>query len=479
MATPPESSPPIPKNTLLENNSPINSEVVSSLGRTSPPEERLAAGKALRKQVPRSAHSQWLPRSDRPDPVLLLEQSDYGRLPNLLPLRYERMAKSPFAFMRGAAMIMAQDLATTPATGLEVQAMGDCHLLNFGAFATPERNLIFDINDADETLPAPWEWDIKRLAVSVLVAGQDIRLSDRDSGAAILATVRSYRQHMEEFAGMTALQVWYSRLTVERIIELSDRPNPKGTQLFEAPKVVYHQASSILPEMTKLVNGQPRIVDKPPLVYHLEDDRTLLEIEQALPQYRASLRDDVRVLFDRYHLVDLAMKVVGVGSVGTRCAVALFMAGEADPLFLQIKEARRSVLEPYSKPSVYDRHGQRIVTGQRIIQAASDIFLGWMQGHDGHDFYGRQLRDMKSSVNLDTLTARSFLEYGEFCGWALARAHARSGDAAQISGYLGQGDVFEMAIAQFAAAYAIQNQQDYEALLDAIEAGRIPTTAGS
>lgn len=473
MTLPPDLFPPAPEN---------DSEIVSNLGTIPQQAQRLAAGKALRKQVPRPVHSQW-PKSDRDsvgspyrlDPITLLEQSNQGRLTDLLPLRYARMAKSPFAFLRGAALIMANDLATTPSTGLWVQAVGDCHLLNFGAFATPERNLIFDVNDFDETLPAPWEWDVKRLAVSVFVAGQDIKLDDRESGAAVLATVRSYRQHMAELAGMTALNAWYSRLTVQRIMELSNSLGLEKRQLFDAPKVSYHAASSILPEMTQLVNGQPRIVDKPPLVYHLDGDRTLLEMQEALPQYRASLREDVRVLFDRYHLVDIAMKVVGVGSVGTRCAVALFMAGEQDALFLQIKEARRSILEPYTKPSIYDHQGQRIVTGQRLTQAASDIFLGWMQSDGGHDFHVRQLRDLKSSVDLDELPAAIFLEYGEFCGWALARAHARSGDAAQISGYLGQGDSFERAIAQFAAAYAGQNQQDYQALLEAIESGRIKT----
>lgn len=446
-----------------------NSEAVPTSKLASQKLQRLAAGQALRKQVPRSTHSQWSPGSDR-HPLKLLEQSNQGRLKNLLPLRYERMAKSPFAFLRGAALIMAHDLATTPSTGLEIQAVGDCHLLNFGAFATPERNLIFDVNDFDETLPAPWEWDVKRLAVSVVVAGQDIKLSDRESTLAVLATVASYRRQMAELAEMTALNAWYSRLTVERILELSSSsPNLKKKQLFPTPKVSYHAASSILPEMTHLVDGQPRIMDKPPLVYHLDGDNALLEMQQALPQYRESLREDVRVLFDRYELVDLAMKVVGVGSVGTRCAVALFMAGEEDALFLQIKEARRSILEPYTKPSRYDRQGQRIVTGQRITQAASDIFLGWMQGEAGHDFYVRQLRDMKSSVDLDELTGASFLEYGEFCGWALARAHARSGDAAQISGYLGQRDIFDQAIAEFATAYALQNQQDHQTLVKAME----------
>ncbi len=463
MILPPESVPSV---------SVPKAETISRSTSGLPKSQRMAAGKALRKQVPRSVHSQWQPGSDR-DPLSLLEQSNQGRLTNLLPLRYERMAKSPFAFLRGAALIMAQDVATTPTTGLRVQAVGDCHLLNFGAFATPERNLIFDVNDFDETLPAPWEWDVKRLAVSVLVAGQDIRLSDRESAAAVLATVQSYRRHMAELAEMTALNAWYTKLTVERILELSADSRAKKQRLFNTPKVSHHAASSILPEMTRVVNGQPRILDKPPLVYHVDGDRTLAEMQQALPQYRASLREDVRVLFDRYELVDLAMKVVGVGSVGTRCAVALFMAGEEDALFLQIKEARRSVLEPYTKPSVYDRQGRRIVTGQRITQAASDIFLGWMQSEGGHDFYVRQLRDMKSSVDLDDLDGTRFLEYVEFCGWALARAHARAGDAAQISGYLGQGDGFDQAIAKFAAAYAIQNQQDHQALLAAIKSGRI------
>jgi uncharacterized protein (DUF2252 family) len=381
------------------------------------------------------------------------------------------MVKSPFAFLRGAAMIMAYDLATTPTTGLGVQAAGDCHLMNFGAFATPERNLIFDLNDFDETLPAPWEWDVKRLAVSVFVAGQDISLTDQACQEAVLKVVGSYRQRMMEFAPSTALQVWYTKLTVQRLMELSE--SQKLRPYLGPKRVDHHAASSILPEMTKQVNGLPRIVDKPPLVTHEDSNNTLGEMREALPQYRASLRDDVQVLFDRYQLVDLAMKVVGVGSVGTRSAIALFMAGENDPLFLQIKEARRSVLEPYTKASIYDYQGQRVVTGQRITQAASDMFLGWMRGAAGHDYYVRQLRDMKSSVDLDTMTAASFQEYSEFCGWALARAHARSGDAAQIAGYLGRGDSFDRAIVQFATAYAKQNQQDHQALVKAVASGRI------
>lgn len=437
----------------------------------SPPEERSNLGKALRKTIPRSSHGQWHLPSNRPEVVSLLEQSNQGRLENLLPLRYGRMVKSPFAFLRGAAMIMAHDLATTPTTGLGVEAAGDCHLLNFGAFATPERNLIFDLNDFDETLPAPWEWDVKRLAVSVFVAGQDIRLTDQECQEAVLRVVGSYRQHMMEFAHRTALQVWYTKITVQRLMELSE--SQKLRTNLGPKRVDHHAASSILPEMTKQVNGLPRIVDKPPLVTHEDNNNTLGEMREALPQYRASLRDDVQVLFDRYHLVDLAMKVVGVGSVGTRSAIALFMAGEDDPLFLQIKEARRSVLEPYTKPSIYHYQGQRVVTGQRITQAASDIFLGWMRGAAGHDFYVRQLRDMKSSVDLDAMTAASFQEYSEFCGWALARAHARSGDAARIAGYLGKGDSFDRAIGQFAIAYALQNEQDHQALVKAVASGRI------
>jgi len=434
--------------------------------------KKLALGKALRKATPRSSHGSWQPALDRPDPIEVLELSNQGRLTNLLPIRYGRMAKSPFAFLRGSALLMAQDLATTPTTGLGVQGVGDCHLLNFGAFATPERNLIFDLNDFDETLPAPWEWDVKRLGASVLVAGQEIQCSEQECRSAVMATVRSYRQRLAEFATMTALQVWYSQLTVARIMELSSTENKKP--LLKNKPVNHHAASALLPKITQMVDGQPRIIDNPPLVYHLEEhDPTLVEMQAALSQYRSSLRDDVRVLFDRYQLVDMAIKVVGVGSVGTRCAIALFMAGDQDPLFLQIKEARRSVFEPYARKSIYEYQGRRVVTGQRLLQAASDIFLGWMQSEAGHHFYVRQLRDMKSSVDLDTLTPASFQEYGEFCGWALARAHARSGDAAQIAGYLGQSETFETAIADFATVYAQQNNQDYQALVQAIKSGKV------
>ncbi|NJL88527.1 MAG: DUF2252 domain-containing protein [Coleofasciculaceae cyanobacterium SM2_1_6] len=432
--------------------------------------EKLALGKALRKATPRSSHGQWQPAADRPDPIELLERSNQGRLTNLLPIRYSRMAKSPFAFLRGSALLMAQDLATTPTTGLAVQGVGDCHLLNFGAFATPERNLIFDLNDFDETLPAPWEWDVKRLGASVLVAGQEMGFRERKCRSAVVATVRSYRRRLAEFAEMTALQVWYSRLTVEKIMELSQNKKP----LLKNKPVNHHAASALLPKITQMVDGQPQIIDDSPLVYHPEaHDQTLEEMQAALPQYRSSLRDDVRVLFDRYQLVDIAFKVVGVGSVGTRCAIALLMAGDQDPLFLQIKEARRSVFEPYTRKSIYESQGQRVVTGQRLLQAASDIFLGWMQSEAGHHFYVRQLQDMKSSVDLDDLTPAGFQEYGEFCGWALARAHARSGDAAQIAGYLGQSETFETAIADFATAYAQQNNQDYQALVQAIKSGKV------
>jgi uncharacterized protein (DUF2252 family) len=438
------------------------------------PIDRQAAGKALRDNVPRSTHADWNPSNSRPDAIALLEASNAGRLPNLIPIRYGRMLKSPFTFLRGSAIVMASDLATTPTTGIKVQACGDCHLLNFGGYATPERNLVFDVNDFDETLPAPWEWDIKRLAASIVVAGRYIKVSEKNCFEAARAATCYYREHISNYATMSPLNVWYSRIDAEVLRDLARDTDhyPRIDQHIE--KAFTRTSAHALPKLTEVVQGRRQIIDKPPLMYHLRaDDLLEEEVESVFLQYRSSLRDDLHVLLDRYQLVDIAIKVVGVGSVGTRCVVALLMASDNEPLFLQMKEARASVLEPYIGKSIYSNHGQRVVAGQRLMQAASDMFLGWCKSNQGHDFYVRQLRDMKVGVNIEDLSTDEFRGYSALCGWALARSHARSGDPAMISGYLGKSDTFDLAIANFAVAYANQTERDHQALVAAVKSGQI------
>lgn len=436
--------------------------------------EKYSAGKALRGLVPRSSHAQWSIPNERCHPIDLLEASNRGRLSNLIPIRYGRMLKSPFAFLRGAAMIMAADLATTPTTKIQVQVCGDCHLLNFGGYATPERNLVFDVNDFDETLPGPFEWDIKRLATSVVVAGSHIKISANKCFEAALAAVRSYREHINKYAQMGALEVWYSRIDTDALREFAHYPEHKARIDQYIEKALTRTSARALPKLTEINNHEWRIVDNPPLIYHLRPHDLLEEeVKSTYQLYRQTLRDDLHVLFDRYRLVDIAMKVVGVGSVGTRCAIALLMTADDEPLFLQIKEARPSVLEPYLGKSIYENNGQRVVTGQRIMQAASDMFLGWTKSESGHDFYIRQLRDMKIGVNIEDFSTSELTGYAALCGWALARAHARSGDSAMIAGYLGKSDTFDLAIADFAVAYAKQNESDYQALVNAVKSGQI------
>ena len=435
---------------------------------------RLAAGKALRDTVPRSSHREWQPPSQRSDPLAVLAASNQGRLPELLPLRYGRMLTSPFAFLRGAASIMAADLAHTPSTKLSVQACGDCHLANFGAYGTPERQLVFDVNDFDETLPAPWEWDLKRLATSVVVAGRSRHWSDQTNREAALVVVRAYREHMQAYAAMTFLAVWSAQIGVESLLHCL--PSPKAQKSLQAE---LHKAQHLTPvlalaKLTTVTDGQRRFVDNPPLVFHPSpDDPLAAELLAVFQQYRHTLRDDWRVLLEHYHVVDTAIKVVGVGSVGTRCGVALLVAGYNDPLFLQIKEARPSVLAPYVGPSIYEHQGHRVVSGQHLMQAASDSFLGWARSDSGRDYYVRQLRDLKASVVLEGMTAPDLSGYAALCGWALARAHARAGDRLMISGYLGQKDTVDQAIATFALAYADQTEQDYQQLVAAVKAGQI------
>jgi uncharacterized protein (DUF2252 family) len=442
-------------------------------------EERMAAGKALRERVARRSHARWQRPPNRPDPIELLKKADRGRLPNLLPIRYGRMRQSPFAFYRGAAALMAADLAGTPATGLRVQACGDCHVNNFGGFGSPERRLVFDITDFDETLPAPWEWDVKRLAASIVLAGRQRGERERHCVDTARLAVRSYRTRMREYARMRVLDAWYSHLDAEIFIDQarSDAARRRWEQIENKAKL--ETAEHVFLKLTDIKDGRLRITDHRPLVYHPRDySKRAKKVKEIFHRYRQTLSGDRRVILDRYQIVDVARKVVGVGSVGTRCAVILLMAGENDPLFLQFKEALPSVLEPYAGKSRYSNHGERVVTGQRMLQSASDVLLGWTRDDEGRDYYFRQLRDMKMTIELEDLPKEDWIEYVDICGWALARAHARTGDAARIAGYLGKSDVFDAAIEKFAIAYADQTERDHAALAKAIQAGRLPASKG-
>ena len=456
-----------------------NAETVnhSELSKTRPTrEERKAAGKALRNKCARRMHATWKPHAERRDPVDLLVESASDRMPQLLPIRYGRMMQSPFAFYRGAAAIMAADLAHTPVTGITVQACGDCHLLNFGGFATPERNVVFDINDFDETLPAPWEWDVKRLATSCVIAGQHNGYNKAEAREMALRCVEGYREHIRNFAQMSVMERWYAHFTADDIRDAID--SKKWRKEVEA-RFAKAAARTVLeddfPELASIEGGTPRIKDNPPLIFH-ETIRGAEEYAQAVHvafgKYRETLSDDRRELLDRFEFKDIAYKVVGVGSVGTYCAILLMMAASDDALFLQVKEARESVLERYAGKSPYANRGQRVVAGQRLMQSASDIFLGWTEESRRH-YYVRQLRDVKMKPLVDGMTVFRLGRYSEWCGWALARAHAKAGDPAMISGYLGSNASFDKAVATFALAYAEQNERDFKALLEAIRDGRI------
>ena len=438
-----------------------------------PRAERLAAGKALRDSVPRASHAEWKPPAKRRDPIDILEASNKGRVPELVPIRYGRMLASPFTFLRGSAGLMAYDLATTPSTGVRVQACGDCHLLNFGLFATPERNLVFDINDFDETLPAPWEWDLKRLAVSFAVAARDNKLSDADARDAAETCARAYREALRGYSRMSPLEVWYAHLDIETLIATAPDEQARKFRRDFATKARQRVIENLYPKIVGEVAGKSRLVDQPPVLFHVTDPEAEELMREGLAAYRESLPDERRVLFDRYRLEDSAAKVVGIGSVGTRCLVALFFDKENHPLILQIKEAVASVLAPYAGKSCYDNQGQRVVVGQRLMQSSSDIFLGWARGRHGRDFFVRQLRDMKFSVPVAGFKAVHLKRYAAICGGVLARAHAKSGDASTISGYLGKSARFDQALGAFALAYADQNAQDHAALVKAVSTGRV------
>ncbi len=460
-----------------------------------PPAERAAIGRSLRSATPRSSHATWDPPADRGDPVALLEEQAKGRVAQLVPIRYGRMSASPFAFYRGAAYVMAADLAATPRTGLQVQLCGDAHLSNFGGFASAERELLFDLNDFDETLPGPWEWDVKRLAASVVVAGRQNGFPARTRIRTVVQAIAEYRQAMTRFAAMKTLDVWYARASVSDLQQLL-RVQGTGGQIKRLDRTVTRgRRKDSVRAFAKLAvtgKGEARIRADPPLIVPIDDllpDAGARRLERAarklVDSYRASLAGDRRRLLERYRYADLARKVVGVGSVGTSCWVILLLGRDSgDPLFLQAKEATRSVLESFTRSSEFESHGQRVVEGQRLMQASSDIFLGWL--HESHslddrrprDFYVRQLWDAKTSADVGAMRPADMTLYARLCAWTLARAHARTGDASSIAGYLGSSDAFDQAISSFAEAYAEQNERDHAALLDAIASGRVKAQTG-
>ncbi len=439
--------------------------------------ERKEQGKFLRNSVPRQDHRIWLAPADRKDPVDALEESNRGRITDLIPLRYGRMLKSPFTFFRGSAGLMAMDLANTPTSGLQVQLCGDCHLLNFGGYATPERNIIVDINDFDETLAGPWEWDLRRLATSFVLACRVNGFAPDVCRDAAETVARAYRKSMREFSEMTALDVWYSKMDLDTFIGGMQDKETRDDAIAAVKRAKIKSArENLFPKLTVEKNGHPVFRDNPPLIYHTDDQRELeyqSMAKKVIEDYKGTLNEARRVLLDRYTVMDVAMKIVGIGSVGTYCAVVLLMADDNDSLIMQVKEARRSVLEPYLVKSQHDNQGQRVVEGQRVMQSHSDIFLGWGRGPKGRDFFFRQLKDMKMSPTPEVWTPARALEVAKSFGWVLARAHARSGDSAGIGGYLGSKDVFDKAMADFAVAYADQCELDHKALVAAVKSGRV------
>ncbi|OAI41350.1 hypothetical protein AYO40_03270 [Planctomycetaceae bacterium SCGC AG-212-D15] len=440
-------------------------------------DELYAIGKSLRDKLPRESHAAWKPVAERPDPLVLMEESNKGRMPQLIPIRHGRMLRSPFTFYRGAALNMAADLAGTPASGIRVQACGDCHLANFGAFATPERRVIFDINDLDETLPAPWEWDVKRLAASFVLACRDNGIREDIGRDAVRNCVRSYREHMAEYSDMPVLDVWYASIDAEDLIPtIQDEDARKRVQKRLAKARERSVREHEFPELATTVGIAPMIKENPPLIFHWREkghEEFTANVQRAFARYRDTLQEDRRLLLDRFKLQDVAVKVVGVGSVGTYCAILLLMASEHDPLFLQVKQARPSVLEAYAGKSVHTNHGERVVHGCRMMQSASDMFLGWTEGEAGRQFYVRQLKDMKIKPMVEVFTPAVLIQYADWCGWTLAHAHARSGEPVKISGYLGKSDKFDKAIADFSVAYADQSERDHDVLMKAVRAGKL------
>ena len=465
------------KHKLKQNNSDESKKIPAQARQMVPPfrsrEERLAAGKSLRDKLSRKSCANWKVPGDRRDPIEILEESNKGRVAELVPIRYGRMMRSPFTFLRGSSALMAYDLAAMPNTGIRVQACGDCHLLNFGVFATPERQLVFDINDFDETLPAPWEWDVLRLAASFVVSGRDCRLTGKESRTAAETCVRSYREHLRQYTQMSPLEVWYSRLDEQTLIGMAGDTAGRKFRERLAQKARQNVAEHVFPKIVAMVGGRHRLVDQPPVLFHVAEPDFEARLKEGVEDYRNSLSDERRALLDRYRLDDFAVKVVGIGSVGTRCYIALAFSEDNQPLILQVKEARASVLEPYAGNSQYENQGQRVVMGQRLMQSSSDIFLGWVRGRYGNDFYVRQFRDMKMSVPVEGFTAVQLNRYAEICGWTLARSHAKSTNVAAISGYLGNSGDFDQAVGAFAVAYADQTERDHAALVKAVRSGRL------
>ena len=480
-------------------------------------DDRRAKGLEARDRTALSGHTKWEPAADRPDPVGLLEEQNTTREPDLVPVRHGRMMVSPFTFYRGAAKIMAADLAETPVAGLEAQLCGDAHLSNFGLFASPERVLLFDVNDFDETLPGPFEYDVKRMAASFTIAGRNNGFSQADARAATLASVAAYREAMAGFAQMGTMDLWYAHLDEDELMgevraavagvakkekgtkkgktgkkdKREEKLAEKGQKRAEKTAAKAHTRDSMqaLSKLGELVDGKYQIVSEPPIVvpardlasvYGLSPDEIVPVIHEQFRAYRATLQDDRRHLLERFEIVDAARKVVGVGSVGTRAFIVLLQGRDArDPLFLQIKEATASVLEPYLGKSQYRQHGERVVQGQREMQAASDIYLGWTKGLDvRRHYYWRQLRDMKGSVEAETLRPPGLALYGRICGWTLARAHARSGDPVAMAAYLGASDSFDKSITDFSERYADQNERDYEEFVNAVQSGRLEAREG-
>jgi len=462
------------------------------------PEERAARGRAARADVPRSAHGSWEPSADRPDPVALLEEQSASRVPELVPIRYGRMLVSPFTFYRGAALVMATDLSGTPRSGIDVQLCGDAHLSNFGAFASPERQMLFDINDFDETLPGPWEWDVKRLAASFEICGRDLEFAPADRRDIVVATVREYRETIRQAATQGVLDSWYAHMEIEQLMAWIDeevrerrlgRKEAKEAR-GDVAKARSRDSTRVLARRADTVDGALRIVADPPLVVPIEDliesgmgwDDNRAVVEQLIRSYRRTLVHQHHPA-QEFSYVHAARKVVGVGSVGTRAYIVLMLGrDESDPLFLQVKEAQASVLERFLAPSKYRNHGQRVVVGQRLMQAASDIFLGWqrIKGLDGstRDYYVRQLHDWKGGAEVETFRMQGATLYGRLCGATLARAHARWGDRIAVAAYLGKGDAFDRAVAEFSARYADQNERDYETFAAAVKSGKLVAQTG-
>jgi len=455
---------------IPETRRPVHSVAASDL---------LAAGRRLRDTVSRASHGEWKRHKDRADPIEQLQASDAGRVPQLIPIKYGRMLQTPFTFYRGSAGVMAADLASTPNMGVNVQACGDCHLMNFGGFATPERNIAFDINDFDETLPAPWEWDVKRLVASFVLAARSNGLSDAAGRDAAVSCARSYRERLRGVAEMSPLEAWYTRMGWKDVMHAIDDRDAKKRMKKRIKKIDKQKDRSselVYPKLAEMVGGEVQIKDQPPLIFHpdfVHEPNFKPVIDKALADYRSTLSDDRQALLDRYRLVDVALKVVGIGSVGRYCAIGLFMSSSNVPLFLQFKQAVPSVLEPYAGKSLYDNAGERVVQGQRLMQSASDIFLGWSTGLEGRQLYVRQLRDAKIKPLVETLNQSLLEVYGQLCGWALARAHGRASHPWLVSGYIGTDDEFDKAMGKFAIAYADQAERDHAALKAAVSAGKI------